>query len=286
MITVHNRKIDSWLLLILINLIIIFLIYYSILRYETSSSGDTSVRIKIFKLIRFWYGVVLILTCFKEVHIIIQAIGSPDIDSYLIKMDYLLFGVNPTQWAYRFQNPFLTEFLQVIYLLYYFLILIYGLELYLWKRLEELRFTLLLIFLSFFICYVFYIIFPAIGPRFYLHDFHSIKTELPGIILTDYIRAFIDFGESISYNVSNPHLLAQRDAMPSAHIAVAIILAYLSKKFRSKSFRFYFPYCILMTIATIYLRYHYVVDLIAGASVALIAIIVSKYFEKYYSLRA
>jgi membrane-associated phospholipid phosphatase len=285
MILINSSRITAWFLLLLVNIVYIVIIYYSTLKYELQVSNNAHLKTNIIKLLRFWYAVPLILICFKEVHIIIQAIGNPDIDPFLIKMDLWLFCVNPTEWFYRFENPVLTEFLQIIYLLYYFLILFYGLELYLWNRLTEFLYSVFVILLSFYICYVFYIIFPAAGPRFYIHDFHTITKDLPGLFTTHYIRLFLDFGESINADLPNPLLYAQRDAMPSAHLALAIILAYLSKKFKSKSFYFYLPYCFLMAVSTIYLRYHYVVDLIAGAVLALAAIIISMYFERYYNLK-
>lgn len=282
---INNRNVTGWFLFVIVNIISVFIISYSVIKYESATVDNQQSKAKLLKLIRFWYAVPLILLCFKEVHITILAIGKPDIDPFLIKADFWLFGLNPTVWAYRFSNPVLTEFLQFIYLFYYFLILFYGFELYLWNRLMEFRFSVFVILLSFYICYVFYIIFPAAGPRFYIHDFHAVSKELPGLFFTNYIRIFLDFGESIHSELANPLIYAQRDAMPSAHLALAVILAYLSKKFHSKSFYFYLPYCFLMAISTIYLRYHYTVDLIAGAVVAVIAIIISKYFEKYYNLK-
>jgi membrane-associated phospholipid phosphatase len=120
-----------------------------------------------------------------------------------------------------------------------------------------------------------------VGPRFHLHDFYSISTELPGILFTDFIRAILDFGESIPTNVASPGDFAQRDAMPSAHASMALTIAYLSWKIKSRSFYFYLPYCVLMIISTIYLRYHYVVDIIAGILLAVITIMIGEYLLKH-----
>jgi membrane-associated phospholipid phosphatase len=129
---------------------------------------------------------------------------------------------------------------------------------------------------------VLYLIFPAVGPRFHLHNFYSIDTELPGLFLTKPLRVILNFGESIPAGIANPQDYVQRDAMPSLHAEIAILLAYLSKKLKLKSFYFYLPYCILMLIATVYLRYHYVIDLIAGAALAVAALWIGKlmYQEK------
>jgi membrane-associated phospholipid phosphatase len=160
------------------------------------------------------------------------------------------------------------------------MIAIYGLELYLWKRYKEFKFAIFVIFIGFYIAYVLYLIFPAVGPRFYLHDFYSTSSELPGLYLTDIIRKMLDFGESIPGNVPNPVDFAQRDAMPSAHTSLALTIAYLSWKIKSKSFYFYLPYFFLMVFATIYLRYHYVVDIIAGTILAVLTIGIGEYLLK------
>jgi len=280
---VSASVVPYWYLLVLLNFFLVFFIINVVYKYETSvDTLDDSGKLSFIRIFRFWYGVFFILIFFKQVYILIHYIGPPALDNYLIRLDYKIFGLNPTQWAYQFQNPYLTEFLQVIYFFYYLMIIIYGLELYLWKRYREFKFAIFVIFTGFYLSYILYMIFPAVGPRFYLHDFYSIKTQLPGIFLTDFIRAFLDFGESIPSNVvPNPGDFAQSDAMPSAHTTLALIIAYLSWKIKSKSFLFYMPYFVLMIIATIYLRYHYVVDIIAGVFLAIITILIGEYLLKH-----
>jgi membrane-associated phospholipid phosphatase len=268
-------KIFCWYQLVIGNLIFLIVIMYVVYRYESKTDEEKSAmegKFSISRILRFWYAVPLIIFFFKEVYLIINLINAPTYDTTLIYFDRWIFGVDPTQWIYRFENPFLTEILQIIYFLYYIVIVIYGLELYLWRRYDEFKYAIFIIFLGFYLCYLLYMVFPAVGPRFYLHDFKAINTELPGVFITKWIRQFLDFAESIPANVRNPQDYVQRDAMPSAHIVIAILLVYLSKKIKSRSFYFYLPYCILMIISTIYLRYHYVVDIIAGGIIAVITI--------------
>jgi membrane-associated phospholipid phosphatase len=156
------------------------------------------------------------------------------------------------------------------------MIIVFGLELYLWNRYKEFKYTIFIIFFSFYFSYLLYLIFPANGPRFHLHDFSSISIELPGLFFTEYIRAFLNFGESIPQGISNPQDYVQRDVMPSLHVITAFLIMYLSLKFKSKSFYFYLPYFFLLLFATVYLRYHYVVDLTAGIVVGVFTIWVGK----------
>ncbi len=267
----------------MLNIIIasgIILLVGSYQRKLVSQNIDEKNYGSLLKILRYWYGIAVILVSFKEVYHIIHSLKLHDWDMVFIKLDYSIFGVDPTKWAFQFANPALTEFLQIIYIYYYLMIVVYGLEIYLWKRFDDFKYVLLVLFTGFFSSYLLYMVFPAVGPRFYLHNFYSISKELPGLFLTEPIRSFINFGESIPQGVSNPIEFVQRDAMPSVHTTIALLITYLSRKIKSKSFYFYLPYSILLVVSTIYLRYHYAVDIIAGAIMALAAILISNQLIK------
>ena len=282
---IFNSILPFWYILASVNIILIVLISYTVISYESKPDEEKAKlkeKFSLLKLIRFWYPMIVILYIFKEVYLLVRPVNPNDCDLALINIDYWMFGVNPTVWIYRFANPILTEFLQIIYSLYYLVIPAYGIEIYIKKRYGDFQFSVFVLFIGFYIAYVLYLIFPAVGPRFHLHNFYSIDTELPGLFLTKPLRVILNFGESIPAGVVNPQDYVQRDAMPSLHAEIAILLAYLSKKLKLKSFYFYLPYCILMLIATVYLRYHYVIDLIAGAALAVAALWIGKlmYQEK------
>jgi len=283
---VFHRQLPYWYVLSAVNLSLVFIISLIVIKYESKpEAGKDGFRYKFsfLKLIRFWYPMLLILYVFKESYLLVHPINPIDIDPLLIRADYWLFGTNPTVWIFQFANPLLTEFLQIIYNLYYIVIPVYGIELFLKKRYVDFNYSVFVLFAGFYLAYALYFIFPAIGPRFYLHDFYSINIQLPGLWLTDLLRTILNFGESIPAGVTNPQDYVQRDAMPSLHAEIAILLAYLAKKMKLRSFNFYFPYCLLMILSAIYLRYHYVVDIAAGALAALVTVLIagSAYKNKY-----
>jgi membrane-associated phospholipid phosphatase len=107
-----------------------------------------------------------------------------------------------------------------------------------------------------------------------------LNQELPGVLLTNILRDIINFGESIPKGITNPEYVAQRDAFPSGHTIIILLITYLSHKIRSKSFYFYLPYSVLMIFSTIYLRYHYVIDLIAGVFIATITVYIANLIYK------
>lgn len=283
---IHSSQIKGWYLFISVNFIICILIYFIIGIFAKKKANNSQIKkSSVISILRFWYGIPVVLYCFKQVYHIIQGMNLPLIDLTLIKIDYSLFGVNPTEWMMNFANPFVTEVLQVIYFYYYLLFIFFFLEFYLKRNSDEYKFSMFLIFIGFYISYIFYLIFPAAGPRFFIHDFFSISKELSGILLTEPSRIFLNFGESIPAGVSNPILHVQKDAMPSAHVSMAFLVLYLSWKFKTKSVWFYLPYFVLMAVSTIYLRYHYVVDVLAGVIVGLLAIFLTKLFYSYKSER-
>jgi membrane-associated phospholipid phosphatase len=167
--------------------------------------------------------------------------------------------------------------MEIVYIFYYLAIVMFGMELYLRSRYEDFKYSVFIIFAGFYLSYILYMIFPAVGPRFHLHDFAAINSELPGLFLTKYLRAILDFGESIPPGVSNPQDYVQRDAMPSAHAEIVMLLTYLAHKLKLKTFYLYLSYCILMIISTVYLRYHYVIDIAAGGVLAVIAVMIGRF---------
>jgi membrane-associated phospholipid phosphatase len=276
----HNSSVRYWYIFIPANIVLIFAIYKVVTVYEVKAASGNSAEGKtgsLLKIVRYWYGVAAIVYIFKQVYVIINSLKPADWDMLFIKMDFMLFGLNPTQWAYRFEHPLLTEFLQIVYVYYYPMIIVIGLQLYIRHRYTEYKYTIFIVFFSFYLSYLLYLIFPANGPRFHLHDFFAISRELPGVLLTEHIRAFLNFGESIPVGVSNPQDYVQRDAMPSLHIITAFLIMYISWKVKSRSFYFYLPYFFCMAAATIYLRYHYFVDILGGLVVCAVTIMLANY---------
>ncbi|MEO8665144.1 MAG: phosphatase PAP2 family protein [Ignavibacteria bacterium] len=258
----------------LINIGLCLSIIYFVSHYEKKPESIKTHR-SFSRFLRFWYPGFMILVCFKEIYLIMISLGHGLYDSELIRIDQWIFGVNPTEFLSRYSNPFAVEFFQIIYGAFYAMLVIYGMELYLWHRYEELKYAIFVVFFGFYLSFLGYVLVPAIGPRFTLHNFQNMNLELPGIFLAEKIRYLIDIGESIPGKVPNPQDFAQRDAFPSGHTILMTLITYLSHKIRSKSFYFYLPYTILMVFSTVYLRYHYVIDLIAAVPIVLITIFVA-----------
>jgi membrane-associated phospholipid phosphatase len=98
--------------------------------------------------------------------------------------------------------------------------------------------------------------------------------ELPGLWLTPALRWFVNFGESVPMGVPNAvaQAAAQRDVFPSGHTMMMLTLITLSYRYRLSTRHFMLVNGTLLIIATVYQRYHYVVDLFGGLLFYLVCI--------------
>jgi membrane-associated phospholipid phosphatase len=266
---IYNYDIEHWLIWSLINIAIILLVF-KIAYLENKSKS------RIWHIIHYWYIAPLILLTFKELYYQIAPIRKQIYDWLFIKIDRWMFGCDPTKYLYHFTSPALTEFLQIIYSMFYFLPVILCLALLRKKRYADLDYAVFLIIYSFYLSYLGYFMLPAIGPRFTLHNFSNINQTLPGIYLTPLLRNLIDFGESIPRGTVNPAAIVQRDAFPSGHTMITLIVMYLSVKMKSRTRFFFIPVGTLLIFSTVYLWYHYVIDLFGGFALMIFAALTGK----------
>ena len=254
-------RIPHWWQMILINVgVTLAIVLLAYLRHATGS--------RLIRYIHDWYVAPTVFFTFKEIYFMLSPIHQwRDYDDVLIAIDRWLFGVNPTEWIMRFATPVLTEVLQIAYTLFYFMFLIVGYELYRRHNPDQFHQFMFTCVYGFFLSYVGYFLLPAIGPRFTLHDFSALDRELPGVFLTPYLRWFVNAGESIPMGVSNAVAIAgtQRDVFPSGHTMLTLVLMWISAKTRLRARWAMYVVGGLLIIATVYERYHYVIDLIAGA---------------------
>lgn len=227
----------------------------------------------------------LIPLFFKTSEYLSYPIHGKDYDQALIAIDRFFLGTDPTIWLFNVLPvlPYFIEYLQICYSLFYFFPVLLGIEMYRRRvrrdpehhfhdetldELEQLRFITLY---GFFLSYIGYIMLPAVGPRFYLHDFWAITTELPGLLFTEPLRMITNSGENIEPFMSSAEALrvVTRDAFPSGHTMVTLTTMILAFKFKAKTRNALLVMGMSLIFATVYLRYHYVIDLLSGAVFAL-----------------
>jgi membrane-associated phospholipid phosphatase len=179
----------------------------------------------------------------------------PDVDPQLICIDFLLFGVNPTVWMERWIVPWLTGVLSVAYLSYFFLPARLVHTLYLKDSRRDFDLAVFVLLLGWYLSFIGYMLFPAIGPRYTLAHLQSVP--LNGSFIADFVNHLINFVEN-----------NKRDCMPSGHVAIALIVLSLSYRYARLLFYLFCPIVGALILSTVYLRYHYVIDIFAGAALA------------------
>lgn len=221
-------------------------------------------------IIRSFYILPVGYMLYSQVHNYIPLVNPGNFDPVLAAWDRGIFGVNPTEWISRFANPILTEYLQIWYNFFQMMLVVPAVEFFR-RHYEHFRIYSSILLLGFCLSYLLYFIMPAIGPRFEIHDFHAIDRELPGLILTEPFRDLINAGNNIPPDeMANPYDYVNRDCMPSGHTMMSLLAILLVWSYRSR-------WRLLITVggasiivSTVYLRYHYVVDIIVGALLAVI----------------
>ncbi|MGE5481143.1 MAG: phosphatase PAP2 family protein [Chloroflexota bacterium] len=229
---------------------------------------------ELFLVFRRIYIVPIVFLAYSQVQYYIRVVNPYLYDDILIKMDYYLLGFHPTWITGKIAFPALTEYLQGCYMLFYFMPIIHCVELFFKGRQRELNELQTIIVFAFYASYLLYVFMPAVGPRFTLHNFATTDLDLPGLALADFFRNIVNVGGSIIPGSAHPELLVNRDCMPSGHTWITLVNIILA--FRNKSS---FRWVILvlgssLIFSTVYLRYHYFVDVLAGAVFALLTLAV------------
>ncbi len=208
---------------------------------------------------RNWYPVLYVAACYREMAILIPAVRGWDADQWLANLDYRLWRAHPTVWLERITSPGLTEFLQIAYTLFVPAVLFVAILLWIRGQHRNFQYYAFLIAFGFLASYVGYLAVPARGPRFLLAHLQHIP--LQGLWLFHGMQAALDSLESAHY-----------DCFPSGHTELTILAWWGSRMVSRRLLRVYSFYTPVLIFATVYLRYHYSVDVLAGAVLAAILI--------------
>jgi membrane-associated phospholipid phosphatase len=194
-----------------------------------------------------------------------------DVDPWLIRIDLFLFGVHPTVWMERWIVPWFTDVLSVAYFSYYFLPVILMLTLYLKNRKEDFDECISVLVFAYYLSFIGYILFPAVGPRYTLTHLQSVPLE--GSFITGFVRDILNAAE---HN--------KRDCMPSGHTQIALMVLFLSYRFKRVLFYILLPVVSGLILSTVYLRYHYVIDLMVGTALAILCVVVGPRLYKRWNV--
>ena len=204
---------------------------------------------------RCWYPLLYVAYCYREMTILIPALRPRAADAALALLDFSVWGANPTVWLERLRSPLLAESLEIVYSLFVPAVLLIAFLLWKQKRFCEFRYYAFLIAVGYLVSDVGYLLVPARGPRFLLRSLQSY--ELHGLFLFDWLYSTLDSLEKAAY-----------DCFPSGHTEMSILASWGSRMVDRKLFFPMSAFTLGVIFATVYLRYHYTVDVLAGALVA------------------
>lgn len=187
------------------------------------------------------------------------------------KLDAQLFGVDARflggDWSRRldsFASPALTDVMSCCYML--FMPLLYGnlLRYFLWQRDRRASF-LAGLFTVYGVGFLGYLLVPAAGPYALASEF---QRPLTGGVLWHIDQRMVAFGSN------------GVDAFPSLHAAVSVYILAFAWAHARREFWLLLPLTLGICASTIYLRYHYLIDVICGVLLAMLAAAVSAHTER------
>ncbi len=209
-----------------------------------------------------YYVIVCIVVIFDGLGPLIRAVNPVDKDAVLIRFDRWLVGADPTVALERFATPLLSDVLTVFYSLYYFHPIVLGALVALDDRTRPPasrdfdRYAFVMVFV-FFVSYVGYFLVPAVGPRFTV-------THAGPLPRGAVARTIDDTLNKLERN--------KRDCFPSGHTMVVTAVLLEAARRSKKTFWVFLPFAVGLVLATVYCRYHYVADVLAGLALVFVAV--------------
>jgi hypothetical protein len=182
------------------------------------------------------------------------------LDEPLLKLDLAIFKVEPALYLDRFVNPHTTEWFAFFYFSYFFLLASFVLPmLFACRDMDLLSEFATSIIMLFGVAHLIYIMVPGFGPWWYMAS--QFQHRLPNGRFLNLVMSAVHTGG------------AQKDIFPSLHTGAPTLLTLFAFRNRARMpFKFAWPVMAFFTcniiIATMFLRWHYVIDVIAGLVLA------------------
>jgi len=221
-----------------------------------------------------FYGIIF--TAFQS---FVHKLNPNDYDLLLLNWDLSIFGFDITRWLELYIAKWLTEVLTLSYFSYYILPTLTFILLFFSRNNESflrVRNYLLSIVIGWYGAFVFYLLLPAAGPDIAFPENYRIHLLGLSPITNTYLQ-------KVSQYLKESFV---RNTFPSMHFGIILITNYFAFKYKRNYFWFCtMPLGIMLGIATLYLRQHYLIDLAASFPIAIASIyaaisVNNKYYKK------
>jgi hypothetical protein len=209
-------------------------------------------------LLRLAYVPLLFLFFYDQTAVIWPVLHGASFDPLIAGFDQAVFGGQPAlTFSAAVSSRALSELFCLAYFSYYFFtpaVLIAILARHGYERAEESAFAASL---CFFACYATFWLFPTTGPHFYFPP-HAGPALYRGYVFNHLLFFLTSRGE------------VPAGAFPSSHIAVAVLLTIRARRDAPALFPVLLPLTLLILPAVVYLRAHYVADVLTGVPTGLL----------------
>jgi membrane-associated phospholipid phosphatase len=207
-------------------------------------------------IVRDWTPFLVILLMYYSLwgdatHVLV----THDRDAALIAADQRLFGFQASVAMQRLVSPALTAWMQFAYVFHLFNFPLVACFIYLRRPRERFREMMCGLLVVSFLGLLGYILVPAIGPMYTLHSQYTVALGTPLTALNRQME-FMDFAR------------IRRDVFPSLHVGMSFVVWLYAWRNSKRLFWILSPVILSLWVSTIYLRYHYLVDCVAGFALA------------------
>jgi len=211
------------------------------------------------RVIRDWHPLALFPLLYKEVELLAPVLGDWRLTAAIPAWESALFGGQPSLYlSERLAFVPLSEYLHLCYLSY--AIVIPSVAAYWYVSRREAAFGELVLLLSVVLLgsYLFFILLPVDSP-YYLSP--RLGPPLAG-------HFFFDLVHQISARGG-----ARGGAFPSAHVSGAVVVSLVAWRHQRGLAYLLVPFAGSVMVATVYGRFHYVLDSLAGAALAIAVVV-------------
>lgn len=187
-----------------------------------------------------------------------------NLDAQITNLECYLWGCQPSLvFSQNMPQDWFAELMNICYFSYYLITTVVCLAIYFKNRAESYE-SIFIVIVSFYLYYIVFALIPVAGPQFF-YGYSDIEPPY-------------FFGKIMHYillNVEEP-----TGAFPSSHVGIALILSYVAFKHQRLVFYISLPFVIGICFATVYLKAHYLVDVIGAFISVPIFIAISTYLYK------
>jgi len=209
------------------------------------------------RLVRYLYPMALFLLMYEQTgrmnHIVF-----PDLLNPLVRqIEESIFGFQPViVFAQKFPQKWFAEYMYFAYSTFYLLFPTLGIFLCLRRTRADVLDYMLSLCGVMYVSYLMYIFLPVSAPCF--------ETDI------GYVPGSGPFGGMMTWIYH--HLEKPGGAFPSSHVAAAVVVLYYTFRHARIALWVVGPLVVSLMAATVYCRYHYAIDVVAGVALTLVLV--------------